>query len=138
MDWWALSNISSIMWICSAIHGILADEAFTATDSLISQSFVIAFVYPAYMWIAHIWGFPAQLSLWQSVHWLWRYKLNDICDTKSNGKDAIVVIVDRFTKMVRLKATMTNVSSEEITKVYWNKIWILHTVSRKIQYQEKS
>jgi len=33
-----------------------------------------------------------------------------------------VVIVDRFTKMVRLKATTTNISSEEITKVYWDEI----------------
>jgi len=41
---------------------------------------------------------------------------------KSNGKNAIVVIVDRFTKMVRLKATTTNISSEEITKVYWDEI----------------
>jgi len=39
-----------------------------------------------------------------------------------NEKDTIVVIVDEFTKMVRLKTTMTNVSSEEIAKVYWNKI----------------
>ena len=35
---------------------------------------------------------------------------------KSDGKDAIVVIMDRFTKIIRLKATTTNVSSEEITK----------------------
>jgi len=32
--------------ICSAIHEILSDEAFIATDSLISQSFVVAFVHP--------------------------------------------------------------------------------------------
>ena len=31
---------------------------------------------------------------------------------KSNRMDVIVVIVDRFTKMIRLKATTTNVSSE--------------------------
>jgi len=46
-----------------AVHEILADEAFTATDGLISQSFVAAFVHPAYVWIALIWGFPALLSL---------------------------------------------------------------------------
>ena len=51
------------MRICLAVHEILADEAFTATDGLISQSFVVAFVYPAYVRIALIWGFPAQLSL---------------------------------------------------------------------------
>ena len=81
MDWWALSNTSSIRWIHSAVLEILADKAFTATDGLISQSFVVAFVHPTYMRIALIWGFPAQLSLWKSVHWLWRYKLNEVCDT---------------------------------------------------------
>jgi len=51
------------MRICLAIHEILADKAFTATDGLISQLFVVAFVYSTYVWIALIWGFPAQLSL---------------------------------------------------------------------------
>ena len=51
---------------------------------------------------------------------------------KSNGKDAIVVIVDQFTKMIRLKATTTNVSSEEIAKIYWDEIWKLHGVPRAI------
>ena len=51
---------------------------------------------------------------------------------KLNGKDAIVVIVDRFTKMIWLKATMTNVSSEEITKIYRDEIWKLHGVLRNI------
>jgi len=51
------------MRIHLAVHEILADEAFTATDGLISQSFVVTFVYPAYVRIALIWGFPAQLSL---------------------------------------------------------------------------
>ena len=79
-DWWALSNASSIVWIHSAILGILADKAFIAIDGLISQSFVVTFVHPTYMRIALIWGFLAQLSLWKSVHWLWRYKLNEVCD----------------------------------------------------------
>jgi len=51
------------MQIHLVIHKILADKAFTATDGLISQSFVITFVHPTYVWIALIWGFPAQLSL---------------------------------------------------------------------------
>ena len=82
MDWWALPNASSIVQIHLAVHEILADKAFTATDGLISQSFVVAFVPPAYVQIALIWGFPAQLSLWKSVHWLWRYKLNEVCDSR--------------------------------------------------------
>jgi len=37
-----------------AVHEILADEAFTATDGLIFQSFVVTFVHPTYVWIALI------------------------------------------------------------------------------------
>ena len=51
------------MRIHSAIHEILADKAFTATDGLISQLFMVAFVHPTYVQIALIWGFPVQLSL---------------------------------------------------------------------------
>jgi len=51
------------MQIHLAICEILADKVFIATDGLISQSFVVAFVHPIYMWIALIWGFTAQLSL---------------------------------------------------------------------------
>jgi len=51
---------------------------------------------------------------------------------KSNGMDAIVVIVDRFTKMIRLKATTTNISSEGIAKIYRDKIWKIHGVPRTI------
>ena len=51
------------MQICLACHEILADKAFTATDSLISQSFVVTFVPPIYVQIALIWDFLAQLSL---------------------------------------------------------------------------
>ena len=68
------------MQIHSVVHKILVDKSFTATDGLISQLFVIAFVYLIYVWIALIWGFPAQLSLWKLVHWLWRYKLDEVCD----------------------------------------------------------
>ena len=46
--------------------------------------------------------------------------------------DAIVVIVDRFTKIIRLKATTTNVSLEGIAKIYRNDIWKLHGIPRKI------
>ena len=46
--------------------------------------------------------------------------------------DTIVVIVDQFTKMIRLKATIMNISSEEITKIYRDNIWKLHGVPRKI------
>ena len=51
------------MRISSAIHEILADEAFIAADGLISWSFVVAFIHPTYVRIALIWGFTVQLSL---------------------------------------------------------------------------
>jgi len=51
---------------------------------------------------------------------------------KSNGMDAIVVIVDRFMKMIRLKATMINISSEGIAKIYRDEIWKIHGVPRMI------
>jgi len=40
----------------------------------------------------------------------------------SNGKDAILVIVNRFTKMIRLKATIMSISSEGIAKIYRDEI----------------
>jgi len=45
--------------IRSAVHEILADEAFIDTDGLVSQSFVVAFVHPTYVQIALIWSFSA-------------------------------------------------------------------------------
>jgi len=38
----------------------------------------------------------------------------------SNGMNAILVIVYRFMKMIRLKAMTTNISSEGIAKIYRN------------------
>ena len=46
--------------------------------------------------------------------------------------DAIMVIVDQFTKMIRLKATTTNISSEGIAKIYRDDIWKLHRIPRKV------
>ena len=51
---------------------------------------------------------------------------------RSNGMDAIVVIVDRFTKMIRLKATTTSISSEGIAKIYRDEIWKIHGVPKMI------
>ena len=48
------------MQICPVVHEILANKDFTVTDNLISQSFVVTFVYSAYMQIALIWGFICQ------------------------------------------------------------------------------
>jgi len=51
--------------------------------------------------------------------------------------DAIVVIVDRFMKIIRLKAIMTNISSEGIVKIYWDEIWKLHGIPKKILSNRK-
>ena len=42
------------MQICPAIYEILVNKAFTVTDNLISQLFVVTFVYPVYVQIAFI------------------------------------------------------------------------------------
>ena len=52
--------------------------------------------------------------------------------SRSNRINAIIVIVDRFMKMVRLKATTMSISSKEIAKIYRNNIQKLHGVPRKI------
>ena len=78
--WWAFSNTILIMWIHPVIHEILANKDFTVTDDLISWLFVVNFVHPTYVQIALIWGFIAQFSLWKLVYWLWRYKLNEVCN----------------------------------------------------------
>ena len=46
--------------------------------------------------------------------------------------DAIVVIVDQFTKMIQLKITTINISLEEIARIYKDKIWKLNRVPKKI------
>ena len=51
---------------------------------------------------------------------------------KSNEKDMIIVIVNQFTKMIQLKATIINVSSEEIAKIYQDEIWKLYGIPRTI------
>jgi len=39
---------------------------------------------------------------------------------------------NRFTKMIRLKATTTNISFKDIAKIYRDEIWKLHEIPRKI------
>ena len=46
--------------------------------------------------------------------------------------DIILVIMDQFTKMIRLKAMTMNISSEGIAKIYRDKIWKLHRVPKTI------
>jgi len=55
---------------------------------------------------------------------------------KSNKKDAILVMVDWFTKMIRSKTTMTSVSLEEIAKIYIDEIWKLHGIPKILSDRE--
>ena len=43
-----------------------------------------------------------------------------------------MVIVDQFTKMIRLKATITVISLEDVVKIYRDKIWKLYRVPQKV------
>ena len=51
---------------------------------------------------------------------------------RSNKMDAILVIVDHFTKIIRLKATTTNISSEGVAKIYRDEIWKIHGIPKTI------
>ena len=51
---------------------------------------------------------------------------------RSNEMDAILVVVDRFTKMIRLKVTITNLSSEGVAKIYRDEIWKIHGIPKTI------
>ena len=73
----------------------------------------------------HLLGIPE--GLWQEI------SINIIGPLpKSNNKDAIVIIVDQFTKMIRLKVMTIAVSSQDIAKIYRNEIWKIHGVLQKI------
>ena len=43
-----------------------------------------------------------------------------------------MVIVNQFTKIIRLKVTITTVLSENIAKIYQDNIWKLHRVLHKV------
>jgi len=51
---------------------------------------------------------------------------------KSENKDAILVVVDRFSKMIRLMATTTSISSSEVARIYRDNIWKIHGIPKKI------
>jgi len=61
-----------------------------------------------------------ELHLLKVLKELWQKISIDIIGPlpKSKDKDAIVVIIDQFTKMIRLKATTIVVLLKEIAKIY--------------------
>ena len=95
MVWWALSNTNLIMWIYLAIHEMLAHKTSIVTDGLISQLSVVTFVYSRYVSITLTCCFPVQLILWKLVHWLWRYKLNEVCD-RVDLQSTVYSFFDKF------------------------------------------
>jgi hypothetical protein len=50
----------------------------------------------------------------------------------SSGNDAIVVFVDRLTKMVHFVPTQTSVSAERLAKLFVREVWRLHGLPKEI------
>jgi len=51
---------------------------------------------------------------------------------RSEDKDAILVVVDQFSKMIRLVPTTTSISSSEVARIYRDDIWKMHGIPKKI------
>ena len=51
---------------------------------------------------------------------------------KSEDKDAILVVVDQFSKMIRLMAITTSISSSKVARIYRDDIWKIHGIPKKI------
>ena len=136
--WWALSNASLIMQICPVVYEILTNKDFTVTDDLIFQLLVVAFVHPIYMQIAHIWDFPVQLSLWKFVHWLWKYKLNEVCDILLDSEVTGLVMSLEFARKweFKLKKIERLIYVRNIDGTFNKKGLIEHIVEINIYYQK--
>jgi len=65
---------------------------------------------------------------------LWKEITIDIVGPllKSENKNTISVIVDYFSKIIRLIATITSISSAEVARIYWDNIWKLYSIPKKI------
>ena len=51
-----------------------------------------------------------------------------------NGKDAIVVFVDRLSKMVHFAATATSATAEDTARIFKHEIFRLHANANAIGY----
>ena len=49
-----------------------------------------------------------------------------------DARNAIMIIVNWFTKMIQLKTTTIAILSEKIARIYRNDIWKIYKVSKKI------
>ena len=76
---------------------------------------------------APLYPLPTPKTLWEEIS-------IDIIGPlpRSEDKDAILVVVDRFSKMIRLMATTTSISSSKVARIYWDDIWKIHSIPKKI------
>ena len=76
----------------------------------------------------------APLHLLPTPKTLWEEISIDIIGPlpKSEDKDAILVVVDWFSKMIRLMATTTLIFSSKVARIYWDNIWKIHSIPKKI------
>jgi len=51
---------------------------------------------------------------------------------QSKNNDAMLVVIDRLTKMIQIIPTFVGITSKEIAELYKNNIWKLHGIPRKI------
>ena len=51
---------------------------------------------------------------------------------KSKGKNAIMVIVDRFSKMIQLFLVSTKITSQGMAKIFRDEIFKLHGIPKKV------
>ena len=51
---------------------------------------------------------------------------------ESRGYNAILAVIDRFSKMIRLIPTTTELSSSKLVEIYRDQIWKLHGIPKKI------
>jgi len=76
----------------------------------------------------------ASLHLLPTPKTLWEEISIDVIGPlpRSKDKDAILVVVDRFSKMIRPMATTISISLSKIARIYWDNIWKIHGIPKKI------
>ena len=64
----------------------------------------------------------------------WKIILIDLIDPlpESKGKNAIMVVVDQFSKMIQLFPVSTEITSQGIVKIFRDEIFKLHSIPQKV------
>ena len=65
---------------------------------------------------------------------LWEIILVDLIGLlpKSKGKNAIMIVVDQFSKMIQLFLVSTEIISQGMAKIFRNEIFKLHDIPKKV------